>query len=100
MTSLSDWFRANRLSLNVLTTNFLLFAHKPSALTDQVTSIRVGNETIPRVDHAKFLGVFIDDQLLQGGYHIDKISKKITSSVADSGLRLGGALFFGGGGGG
>ena len=80
MTSLSDWFRANKLSLNVSKTNFLLFAHKPSPLTDQVTSIRMGNETIPRVDHAKFLGVFIDDQL-QWGYHIDYISKKITSGV-------------------
>ena len=40
----------------------------------------MGNETIPRVDHAKFLGVFIDDQL-QWGYHIDYISKKITSGV-------------------
>ena len=41
---------------------------------------RVGNETIPSVDHAKFLGVFIDDQF-QGGYHIDYISKKITCGV-------------------
>ena len=64
MTSLSDWFRTNKLSLNVLKlkTNLLLFAHRPSPLTDQVTSIRMGNETIPRVDRANFFGVFIDDQ--------------------------------------
>ena len=59
MTSLSDWFRANML----LKTNFLLFAHKLSSLTDHRTSIRVGNETIPLVNHARLLGVLIDDQL-------------------------------------
>ena len=80
MTSLSDWFRANKLSLNVLKTNFVLFAPKHKSLINDVSSIRIGDEIIPRVNHAKFLGIYIDE-LLEWGYHIDHIIKKIANGI-------------------
>ena len=52
MISLSDWFRANKLSLNVLKTYLVLFVPKNTSLGNDITSIRLSDEIIARVDHA------------------------------------------------
>ena len=81
-----DWFRTNKLLLNVLKTNVVLFAPKITSQVNDITSIRLGDEIIPRVDHAKFLGIYIDE-LLEWGYHIYHIRKKLPVVYMQSILR-------------
>ena len=77
MTSLFDWFCANKLSLNVMKTNFVVFAPH-SVNTNDITSLKLGDNTIERVSHAKFLGIIIDEDL-DWGHHIDHVAKKVAS---------------------
>ncbi len=44
----------------------------------EINSICLGNEVIERVDHAKFLGIYIDDGL-EWDQHIDYVAKQIAS---------------------
>jgi hypothetical protein len=54
------WLTANRLSLNVDKTNFMIITNRP--IPDD-TGLIIGDSNIFRVNTAKFLGVFIDDKL-------------------------------------
>ena len=53
-----EWIRANRLSLNVEKTNFILFTH--SHVDRNAVVVRLSNKTITQVKSAKFLGIHID----------------------------------------
>ena len=55
-----DWFKANKLTLNVNKTECVLFNYKP--LKDKF-SINIGNITITNTDNAKFLGLWLDQNL-------------------------------------
>ena len=58
MSILIDWFKANQLSLNIGKTNIMIFWPKHQSL-----DINIKGERIPQVQHVKFLGVTIDDEL-------------------------------------
>lgn len=81
---LSDWFKANKLSLNIKKTNFMLFGYKDIPLIDQnnetAFEIIIENEKITKVDSTKFLGVIVD-QKLTWHQHIAYISLKISKSL-------------------
>ena len=55
-----DWFRANKLTLNVSKTECVLFSHKT---LKQNFSINIGNTTITSTENAKFLGLWLDHKL-------------------------------------
>ena len=55
---LTDWLRANKLSLNITKTNYMIFSN---ALPD--IELKIGAETINRVNEIKFLCVYIDIKL-------------------------------------
>ncbi len=78
MGSLSDWFCANKLSLNISKTNFLLFNPKPIHQALDIEELKIGDRTIWRVKTTKFLGIYIDDGL-EWGDHIDHIVKQVSS---------------------
>jgi hypothetical protein len=78
MKSLTDWFRANKLSLNVQKTNFVLFKPKHVTLNMDIATLQLGGQPIKKVNCVKFLGVYIDDKL-EWGDHINHIAKKISS---------------------
>ena len=63
MQSLTDWFRANKLSLNVQKTNFVLFKPKQVTLNMEIATLQLGDQLIKKVNCVKFLGVYIDDKL-------------------------------------
>ena len=58
MTSLCDW-----LSLNVMKTNFVLFAPQ-NVSTNDIISLKLGDHIIERVSHAKVIGIIIDDIII------------------------------------
>lgn len=76
------WFKANKLSLNLEKTNYILFCskHKKALNHDYKISVNIDKQGITRVSSAKFLGVHIDE-LLCWKEHITDISKKIAKNI-------------------
>ena len=75
------WLSANKLSLNIQKTHFIIFSHNKRK-TELDIPIFVNNDVITRVYSTKFLGVIIDSQLkwsehIQYRYVKCKISKGI-----------------------
>ena len=77
---IADWFKANRLSLNLLKTNFVLFRSSRKRLPVLDYSLSIENSEISQVRSAKFLGFHIDEHLTWN-VHIHNIEKKIAKNV-------------------
>ena len=64
MLQISDWLKANKLSLNVIKTEFMLLGSSQRILTfGSLIAIRVDNNLIQRTSFVKYLGVIIDETL-------------------------------------
>ena len=76
--TLAVWFRANKLSLNVSKTNYIIFGRKklPSIIPD----ILIDGVRVKRVDSTKFLGVHIDS-LSSWKTHISNVCVKLSKSI-------------------
>ena len=59
LTTVSTWFNANLLSLNINKTNYILIINK----TNPDIQILIGNEKVARVFKTKFLGITIQANL-------------------------------------
>ena len=70
-----DWFSANKLSLNVNKTNYMIFNNSRSIRWDK--DVYMNGSLVNQVTTTKFLGVHIDDRLTWRN-HISIISKKIS----------------------
>ena len=55
---IEDWFRANKLSLNLNKIIYMSFGGKKS-----IDKLRFGNISLPKVKDIKFLGVHINESL-------------------------------------
>ena len=73
----ATWVKANKLSLNLDKTNFMLFSNTFKELP---YPILIDNIQIQQVATTKFLGTFIDDKL-SWKHHIDNICKIISRNV-------------------
>ena len=58
----ADWFKANKLTLNISKTNYAIFSGSIDAHSMNL-SLQIGNEYISKVQHVKFLGIIIDEKL-------------------------------------
>src|ERR1043165_7700875 len=76
----ADWFKANKLSLNVAKTNYIIFTTPNKIIPLTNNDLIIDNYLIPKVTTTKFLGVIID-QHLKWNQHIDEISKKVTKNI-------------------
>jgi ribonuclease P/MRP protein subunit RPP40 len=74
---LADWFRANRLSLNVGKTHYVLFSKMN---TREPLNIYIGNTTLERKHNVKFLGVIVGETL-EWLEHIKNCKAKLSSSL-------------------
>jgi hypothetical protein len=75
-----DWFRINKLSLNIKKTNYVLFcSHRKKVILPKET-ITLNDIPIPQATSVKFLGVFVDQHLTWND-HIENISSKIAKSI-------------------
>ena len=72
------WLNANRLSLNIDKTNFMIF--RPKGKNEICPSININGSIIKEVDNAKFLGIIIDNKL-NWLEHIKCISRKIAKGT-------------------
>ena len=78
----ADWFQANKLSLNVKKTNYMLF--HPRAKSDDLPlvlpQLSISNTPISKVSNTKFLGVIIDENLSWSN-HINTAENKISKNI-------------------
>ena len=77
---ISTWLAANKLSLNVKKTHFMIFKPKNKKIIMPHESICIGNEEINQVESTKFLGVYIDSKL-NWQQHIKCVKNKISKGA-------------------
>ena len=84
LSSLNSWLIANRLSLNIAKTEFMIIGSRQRLINHDVSitnlNICVNNTQIKRVQHTKSLGITIDENLTWKN-HVDVICKKISSGT-------------------
>ncbi len=63
--NISEWFASNKLSLNHDKTCYSIFASpvKLTTIPTSLNSIQLGDTVINRVNHAKYLGLILDESL-------------------------------------
>ena len=69
------WLNANKLSLNIGKTNFIVF-HSTSINISSDIIIKIGEKPINRVKFIKFLGVRLDENI-RWKHHLNQLSKKL-----------------------
>lgn len=79
LTELADWFKANKLSLNVSKTRYMLITNNPKD-HEKTLNIRIGTDPIIKVHSFKFLGIIIDDKFLWTE-HLKNLKSKLSSSL-------------------
>ena len=85
LAKVSDWLIANKLTLNIKKSNFVIFRPRQKKLTPQPT-IKLFDSNSQRLvtldckNYVKYLGILIDDHL-SWKYHIDHIATKISKTV-------------------
>ena len=76
---LTNWFKANRLALNVNKSNCMLF--QPNGNQNTLgNTLNIGVDPIEHKLYCKFLGIFIDNQL-RWNNHLSHVSAKLSRSV-------------------
>ena len=73
---IARWLCANKLSLNIKKTHFIIFKSKKRKL-NQTVSIKINEQPIELAKYTKFLGVCIDEEL-SWKHHIDQVVSKIS----------------------
>ena len=74
-----DWLAANKLSLNIDKTNFVLF-HPPQRTPNHAIALFINNSQIKQEKYIKYLGIFLDSNL-RWKSHITHISNKIKRCI-------------------
>ena len=82
LTNLYSWLKANKFSLNIAKTEFMVVSSRQKFLAENCSelNIQLDNQPISRVEHAKSLGLIIDDRLSWSN-HIKELWRKISSSI-------------------
>lgn len=76
---IADWFKINRLSLNLEKTNFILF-HTKKKIPNENRPLLINDTPITQTSTSKFLGVIVDHHLTWKD-HIITITNKIAKNI-------------------
>ena len=74
-----DWLCANRLSLNVSKTEFIIFKSKRKSLKERIT-LKLNGVTLFESPKIKYLGIIMDDRLTWK-FHIFELRKKLNKGT-------------------
>ena len=80
LNSLADWFKANKLSLNVNKTVYMVFSNNHADHDNHQFELKIGPERITRVTETRFLGIILDNKL-KWNHHIKHVKTKLSSSL-------------------
>ena len=78
---ISDWFRANKLALNESKTKYIIFHTRFSPKPPDNFTLILNGQTLERVHDTKFLGVFVQENMLWD-IHISHIGNKLSKITA------------------
>src|SRR6218665_2037014 len=76
----NNWFRANKLSLNVMKTNYILFTSRRKQIPPTEGILKISDVPIPVVSTTKFLGVYLD-RYLTWNYRTDQIASNVAKNI-------------------
>src|ERR1043165_4798785 len=76
----ANWFCANKLTLNLDKTNYILFRSHRKQCPSQYPILSINGSPLSRVESTKFLGVYVDQHLTWQD-HIKCISSKIAKNI-------------------
>jgi hypothetical protein len=74
---ISDWLKANRLSLNVKKSKLVLFQKKQSNFDNKSISIKLDGCKLNPTDNVLYLGVYIDN-FVSWDFHFSNLSNKLS----------------------
>ena len=77
--NLSQWLKANKLSLNVTKTELIIF-HSSSKKTDPSLKIILDGKRLIQTDTVKYLGVLLGDRLLWSK-QINHVATKLNQAI-------------------
>ena len=77
MMNLSNWFKANKLTLNLNKSVCMIFEPKPNK---QKFSVTIDNQQLQTVRETKLLGIWIDDKL-SWSTHVNKVILKVKRNL-------------------
>ena len=79
---MSSWFKANKLSRNLTKTKWTLFhsQKKKRLIANDLPMLYIDNFEIVRKSIAKFIDIFIDENLTWK-YHIEHVCNKVSKSI-------------------
>ena len=76
--TIQDWFNANKLTLNVEKSSYLLYHNRKQPIPN--FKIALNGVEIPRTSCAKFLRVWLDDKL-KWNTHVNKLISKLKCGI-------------------
>ena len=76
MTQLTNWFKANKLTLNADKSSFTIFRSSRKIIPNLPDQINFLDQQINRTQHIKFLGIILDENLTWNN-HINEICSKL-----------------------
>ena len=79
LAKLSEWFKANMLSINVSKSKYMTFKPRQKRITVDL-SIEVNNSKLDKAKEVMFLGVILDEHLSWKS-HISHVANKISKSI-------------------
>ena len=80
MKNLTDWLNANKISLNVEKTEFVIFKHQRKKLDGEV-KIKLNRKRLYPTDFVKYLGIRIGKNL-NWKHHVSDIANKLNRTNA------------------
>ena len=75
-----DWFKANKLSLNLAKTNYVIFSPKNTNIDYANAELVLDGEAIKPVYLAKFLGIFVDNHITWKS-HIEHLCSQLSKGL-------------------
>ena len=80
LTKISQWFKLNKLYLNIKKTNYIVFRNKNYPTINTNLVLKIDDIVIDKVEKAKFLGVLINSSLTLHD-HIKILCNKVSKSI-------------------
>jgi hypothetical protein len=78
--NICDWFAANKLSINLSKTNYILFRNKTRIRQNNIPNLIINGIEICKVDSTKFLGIVFDSNL-NWSNQINNIINKLRHNI-------------------
>ncbi len=75
----SEWFKANKLSINMKKSNYMIFKSRQKCLREDL-SIVLNGHVIDRINEVAFLGVILDEHVSWKS-HISHVARNISKSI-------------------